>query len=152
MLHANHLKARGFRRTSGTFSRSSGSFIESFNLQGSPWNSGEEPWEFYLNVLVTIPNVPPIPGATKGYNFHASGRSNSILAETPPRFEVTAKTVPIVVDELALIIHRISEILPSLVPPVIPRAKSGLNTPLPAPAWALEPDAANYVSKPTAGT
>ena len=133
-LHRSHLRPAGFRKKGATFSRPRQGYIELFNIQGSDWNSGEEPWRFYLNARVCFSDLGPLNGGklTAQY-FHAEGRSNRLLPGTPPHFDVSQQTVEQVARELATLILRMSEALPALLKPVRSRALAGLYSPLPLP-------------------
>lgn len=137
-LHQKYLKARGFRKHGATFVREKENYLELYNVQGSPWNSGTEPWQFYLNVGARFADLAPIQGAklTPAY-AHAEGRSDSILPGTPPTFELTERSISEVAAQLEQIISAVSEALPSIIPAARTRAALGFYSPLPVPkSWS----------------
>lgn len=127
-LHQEFLRKSGFRKSGATLYRDCEGYRELYTIQGSSWNSGEEPWEFYLNVGVQLPGVefagskPPTLSSR-----HAEGRS--------------ASCVEVVVTELAALIADCSAALPMLLPPVRARAAAGLWSPLPVPTTWDQSDA-----------
>lgn len=137
-LHAAFLKPHGFRKVGATFSRDRANYVELYNIQGSPWNFRDRPWEFYLNVGVRFPGIALVGNAkVTPTSEHAGGRSNSIVAGSPPSFEVIESTVEVVTPVLWGIIDAASAALPGLLGPVLLRAQSGLWSPLPLPStWA----------------
>ena len=133
-LHRKFLKPQGFRKYGATFVREREGFIETYNIQGSPWNSGAEPWEFYVNVGVRFPDIAPLRGVKLTPTYvHASGRSNSILPGTPLSFKVTEDSVSQVAESLWRIIVQMSENLPSIIQVAYRRARSGYYSFLPVP-------------------
>ena len=136
-LHQQYLKPRGFRKVGATFIRERTGYFEMYSIQGSSWNSGGEPWEFYLNVGVQLVGVPMHDGtpATRT-SRHAEGRSSSILPDTPQRLEVAGSSVALASAQVADIIERCSHILPELLAPVRARAQAGFWSALPVPgSW-----------------
>ena len=59
-LHSSKLKPLDFGNRVHSFLRERVGYVESYQLQGSSWNAGEEPWRFYLNVRVRFPDVMPL--------------------------------------------------------------------------------------------
>ncbi len=133
-LHRRLLKPAGFRKNGATFFRHRQSYIEMYNIQGSSWNSGVEPWLFYLNVGVQLEGVPIPGGSTAMLATHADGRNNSILPDTPSSFDLYAPSMPALSQQIFEIIERCSETLPTLLGPVLSRAQAGYRSPLPVPS------------------
>jgi len=57
-LHREVLKPRGFLKKARTFTRAHDDFIDAVQVEGINWNSGAEPWSFYVNVFVSFPEIP----------------------------------------------------------------------------------------------
>lgn len=133
-LHRSHLKSLGFRKERSTFARERADHVEVFDIQGSQWNSGGEPWRFYLNVGVHFPDVPldvDSRGIWRG--VHALGRIEAIVPGAPESFEVDSSSVQGVARKLADLIVAASERLPALLERPRSRAQKGLASPLPVP-------------------
>ena len=91
-LYASTLKPLGFRKLRRTLYRERPGYIESFEIHGSSWNSGEEPWTFYLNVRVQFSGVAPLPGSSRARTYHADGRIERIVPAAPSKFEASSRT------------------------------------------------------------
>jgi hypothetical protein len=136
-LQVSVLKALGFRKSGHSFWRERIGYIELFAIQGSSWNSGAEPWLFYLNVRVRFSEIVPLRGTTGASAYHADGRIEGIVSSAPTRFEVSSNNVAQVASDLGSLIVLASEALPSLLPVAKMRAERGLFSPLPVPrSWA----------------
>jgi hypothetical protein len=132
LLHREFLKPMGFKKRGRSFFVLREEFEECYNIQGCSWNSGEEPWEFYLNVNVRFLDIPTIPGL----KYHASGRSNGLLPGSPPSFEILKGSVSTVAAEVHDVVKSISERLSWELCDAHRRARQGIWAPLPAPPWA----------------
>lgn len=128
LLHKKHLKANGFKKKGRTFFRDQGLYVEYFNIQGSSWNCGEEPWHFYINVMVSL-KVSELE-----YKFHADGRLESIIPDAPAAYDLFASNMEAHSIEVAAHILAASAAIPSLLGPIKARAARGLKSPLPVPA------------------
>jgi hypothetical protein len=134
-LHRGSMKPRGFRKSGHTFSRTLPGFVEMLQIQGSTWNSGQEPWHFYLNVMVRFPNVN-VPWATGTSAAHADGRLESIVPNAPAAFDLTQSNYQELLTLVAHLSEVASSVLPELLPPAHERALRGLYSPLPVPtSW-----------------
>lgn len=133
------LKPLGFSKKGQTLSRERENYIERYLLEGSRWNSGEEPWSFTVDVGVLFPEIPPFEGA-KGMwrHCHAVGSAIRLVANDVPDFEVCSSTVEAVAQEVVAVICTASEVLPTLLAPVRSRAAKGLISPLPVPSTWIE--------------
>lgn len=133
------LKAHGFKRTGAVFLREGELYSERYAISGSPWNSGEEPWEFSVDVGVFFPDVAPREGA-KGLwrHSHAVGGTDKVLEHSPPSFYVKHTSVDDISRQVAEVILGASERLPSLVGPAHERARNGFASSLPVPATWLK--------------
>jgi hypothetical protein len=141
-LHAEHLKVLGFKKSGATFSRARNGYVESLNLQGSSWNSGEEPWLFYVNIRVLFTDLPDVTEKVRNMKYHAEGRLESIVPESPSRFELTAANLGEIVGQVSVLSQSASARLPGLLAPLRSRASRGLYAPIPLPAaWAATDDA-----------
>ena len=129
-LHREVLKPRGFVKAARTFTRTHDHFVEAIQIQGSSWNSGIEPWSFYINVLVSFPDIPYTKFCV-GPRYHGWSRLNMIVLEAPPVFELTASNMNDLIFEIGQLIADASKRLPSLLAPVRERASSGLLSFLP---------------------
>jgi hypothetical protein len=139
---AGVLNPLGFSRRKATFSRGRGGYFELFHIEGSRWNSGEEPWVFNLDAAVRIVGIPTIPGSRGLWSeAHAVGNVSSILASAPAEFSVTQSSVDSKARELSDIIVATSNLLPQLLASVRRRALLGLISPLPVPHTWQEPGA-----------
>ena len=132
------LKPHDFKRNGVVLLRESELYSERYVISGSRWNSGEEPWEFSVDVGVFFNDVPPRECA-KGLwrNSHAVGGTDQIVEQSPPSFYVSHSNVEDVSRHVAAIVLEASGNLPALVGPAHKRAKSGFASPLPVPGtWA----------------
>jgi hypothetical protein len=131
-LHRNILKPRGYTKVARVFQCERQGYIEYIQIQGSSWNSGEEPWEFYVNVSVLFPDIHHISFA-RGIKYHGSGRLDGLVSGAPPSFDLTATNLDQLVSEIGQFISEASQRLPELLPPVLRRASEGFFSPLPVP-------------------
>lgn len=134
-LHRAILKARGYTKVGRTFRCERQDFTEMLMIQGSSWNSGVEPWEFYIDVLVAFPDIPLRP-TIRGANYHAKGRIDAIVADAPPSFQLRANDLDRLVVEVGQLATEASIRLPELLRPIQARARQGLFSPIPLPdSW-----------------
>jgi hypothetical protein len=131
-LHTRYLRNLGFRKHGRTFIRERDGYSEGISIQGSSWNSGGEPWEFYVNVAITLSDVPLNFGPKCRY--HAVGRLGRLVEGAPPAFDLSRGNVATVADQLAEYISRACDAIPRTLDAVRVRAKRGLYSPLPVPA------------------
>lgn len=132
-LHRAALKPRGFKKSGNTFTLERDDYVEMLQIQGSNWNSGAEPWTFYVNVLVRFKNLANSYAST-GYEYDADGRIDKIVPDAPPRFEVTEQNLAELAMVLAGLSAQASLLLPELLGPVRERASRGFYSPIPVPA------------------
>jgi hypothetical protein len=130
-LYTRHLKNLGFMKRGKTFVRERIGYSEGISIQGSSWNSGEEPWHFYVNVAITLSDVPL--NVEQKCRYHADGRLERLVNGAPPAFDLSAGNVATVADRLAEYISRACDAIPSTLDAVRVRAKRGLISPLPIP-------------------
>ena len=136
-IHAGWLNAHGFKKSGATFSRERVGYIERYQIDGSRWNSGEEPWEFDVNVGVQFEGIPLREAKGLWAKAHAIGGLSRIIDEAPVSFSVAASTLEAVSEAVALQILKASEQLPYIVGPAKDRAVAGLLSPLPVPStWS----------------
>ncbi|MDR7376068.1 hypothetical protein J2X19_000726 [Rhodoferax ferrireducens] len=135
-LHRVALKGRGFKKSGNTFSREHEDYVEMLQIRGSDWNSGAEPWMFYVNVSVRFTNLTN-SFASQGSKYDADGRIDRIVLEAPGRFELTRQNLNEVTSMLASLSEKASHLLPGLLVPVRERASHGLYSPIPVPATWL---------------
>ncbi len=117
------LKPLGFSKNGQLFSRERNGYIERYLLEGSRWNSGEEPWVFTVDVGVFFPEIPAFEGA-KGIwrHCHAVGSAVRLLTNDVRDFEVCSNTVEEVANAVFETICAASNALPTLLAPARPRA------------------------------
>lgn len=115
-------------------SRSVDSYVLHFQIEGSSWNSGATPWEFYVNVGVCLMDIPLNP-KNKGLwaHAHAVGRLEGIVETAPPIFRVGLHDAGAVATELAALAVLAVDAIPPLIAPIRQRALDGLWSPLPVP-------------------
>lgn len=130
-LHSECFKAAGFTKRGATFSRAQSSHVELINIQGSSWNSGEEPWIFYINIRVHFPELPARTNANVAY--HAEGRLNRIVSGAPPQFELTRSNFGDLVAEIGSLSQAACAALPHHLALLRARASRGLFSPIPVP-------------------
>lgn len=134
-LHATSLKARGYKKSGGTFTCERDDYVEMIQIQGSDWNSGEEPWLFYINVRVRFNNLPN-SFASRGSKYDADGRLERIVVDAPSRFELTSENISDMVSYVADLTAQASAKLPELLVAIHGRASQGLFSPIPlANSW-----------------
>ena len=131
-LHRIAMKPRGFKKAGRIFTYERDDYIEQLQIQGSHWNSGDEPWMFYINIRVRFKGLPN-SFASKGTHYDADGRLEGLIPEAPPRFDLTAATLNRTVAEVAQFAAEASLRLPDVLPPIRKRASRGLFSPLPLP-------------------
>jgi len=133
-LHVSILKQLGFRKSRHWFWRERIGYVELFEIQGSSWNSREEPWRFYVNVYVRFTDVGPLSGRAGANTYHANGRIERIVSSAPSKFEVSSSDLAQVAIDLGRLTILASEALPPLLPAAKAYAERGLLSPLPVPA------------------
>jgi len=137
-----HLKPLGFSKRRATFSRRRDGYVELFQVEGSRWNSGQEPWVFGLKVAARLDGIPMLPESLGLWGeAHAVGCVSGIVASAPAEFSVTQSTVGSTARHLTEVVVAASGLLPSLLVSVRPRAAAGLISPLPVPGSWQEPGA-----------
>jgi hypothetical protein len=124
------MKARGFKKCGRTFSCERTGYIEMLGIQGSSWNSGDEPWIFYVNVDVRFTDLP-LESAAAGAKYHASGRLERIVGAAPPQYELTRDNLSQTVALVARLAEASSDRLPELLPVVRDRACRGFYSCIP---------------------
>jgi hypothetical protein len=124
-LHRRVLKPRGFAKAARTFTRKHADYIEVIQIQGSNWNSDDEVWSFYVNILASFHDIP-FRDFSVGPRYHASGRLHEIVPEAPSAFDLTALNMNDLVVEIGHFSAEAGERLPKLLIPVRERANSGL--------------------------
>ena len=136
------LKPLGFSKRRATFSRSRDGYVELFHIEGSRWNSGQEPWVFGLDAAVRLDDVPTLSGSRGLWSeAHAVGCISRIVVSAPAEFAVTQSSVGSTARQLVEVIIAASGLLPNLLGMVRPRAVLGLISPLPVPESWQEPGA-----------
>jgi hypothetical protein len=84
-------------------------------VQGSDWNSGAEPWLFYVNMRVRFIDLPAETTRADA-KYHADGRIERIVADAPPRYDLTSdnftETVALVASFAEMAGNRLPELLP----------------------------------------
>lgn len=138
-LANSRLRPLGFSKKGQTFSREREQYVERYLLEGSRWNSGEEPWIFTIEVGVFFPEIPTLTGA-KGFwkHCHAVGNALRLVDENARDFEARSNSTEVVAADVVASIERASRVLPTLVGPVRQRALQGLISPLPIPSTWIE--------------
>jgi hypothetical protein len=131
-LHRSELKLHGFTKRQRVFRRVRLDYVEAVDIQGSDWNSGVEPWVFYLNIHVYLLDVA-IRDPSRMARYHASGRIDRLVPIAPRDFELTVANFNQLVLEIGPLINEASQKIPQLLPAVRARALQGLWSPLPVP-------------------
>lgn len=136
LLHRTQLKAKGFKKNGRIYLRDQGAYVEYFGIQGSSWNSGEEPWQFYINVMIKFKNTALAIGGAE-YKYHAEGRLESIHSQAPYAYDLHASNRDALTLPVAAYILAASDAIPPLLEPVKSRVARGLYSVLPVPdSWA----------------
>lgn len=135
-LHRAALKERGFRKSGNTFTIERNDYVEMLQIQGSSWNSGDEPWVFYVNLAVRFKGIPN-SASSRGVSYDADARIGRIVSDAPDQFELTAVGLANLVASVAAFSEEASRRLPPLLEPARARAARGQCTPLPLPdTWS----------------
>jgi hypothetical protein len=133
-LHAV-LKPQGFRKSHHTFSRRREGYEEFYRLLGASHNQSLGPWHFWLEVGVGLPSVGmPQQSPASTAKVHAWGSIQHIVPGAAWRFEVKESSLEQQAREIAALVARASEALPSFLPPVAERAARGFLSVLPVPS------------------
>jgi len=136
-LHVRHMKALGFKKRGRSYCRDRDGYTECISIQGSSWNSGEEPWHFYVNVSVTLDDIPFKPDS--GLKYHADGRLERLVLTAPSAYDLMSNNFEQLADELAGYIKHACEAIPMALGKIRARAKEGFYSPLPVPeSWENE--------------
>ncbi|WP_081984828.1 DUF4304 domain-containing protein [Sphingomonas sp. 35-24ZXX] len=131
-LQQSELKAQGFTKRNRVFRRERVGYVEAIDIQGSSWNSGVEPWHFYIYVHVHLPDVA-LSNLSAITRYHASGRIDGLVTNAPGGFELTAANFDQLVSDVGALVNEASQKIPQLIPAVRIRACEGLSSPLPVP-------------------
>jgi len=135
-LHAQFLKALGFRKSARYFSRQCDGYVEAYQLEGSEWNAGEEPWLFHLTVRVRFDDVPPFDAAHP-LAYHAAGRIERLIPSAPRTFELRSENRAALLSTVRDIVVMASDALPPHLPAARARARLRQLSPLPIPeSWS----------------
>lgn len=136
-LHVRHMKALGFKKRGRSYCRDREGYTECVSIQGSSWNSGEEPWHFYVNISVAFVDVPFKPDS--GLKYHADGRLERLALTAPPAYDLMANNFEQLADELVVNIKHACEVIPKALSAIRTRALEGFYSPLPVPeSWVNE--------------
>ena len=128
-LHERHLKAMGFRKSRLRFQRARDGYVEHVRFQGSAWSSRAEPWTFYVNVGIELPDPPR---RSRGWGaLHAQGRIEGLLPSVPASFDLDAGSADALLELLPRLVEEATARLSEMVPLVRERAKRGLLSSLP---------------------
>lgn len=100
-LHERHMKPARFKKKARTFSRAHPAYEEHYNIQGSAWNSPEEPWRFYVNCGLSFPDLPRNVKGSGFFSIHAHQRLGLFVRDTLPHYDVTEENLESSVDEIA---------------------------------------------------
>ena len=111
------LSEDGFRKRGMSIWRERETIVETHKITGSRWNSGNEPWKFYLEVSMRIADLA-LPTKLDGQALsttplvrswgHSAGRYNCVNPEGPLQFEVTSNSLDRVAHETATRIREVS--------------------------------------------
>ena len=133
----------GFKKQGRNYLRNSFSYIECVSIQGSSWNSGYEPWHFYVNVSVALNDIP----LREKSKFHAGGRLEALVPEAAYAFDLTERNLESLAREISDYIKIGCSRIPDTLDNIMPRALLGLYSPLPVPqSWLDEKSDGNSVS------
>jgi hypothetical protein len=129
------MRPQGFRRSSHSFKSACPEYIETFQVQGSPWNgphSGplilgpQEPsWRFYVNIAVRLADSEPSHGSS-----HAGGRINRVVDQAEAEYELTEADIDRLADRLVEDIKVARAQLPARLAGIRESASKGLYCPL----------------------
>jgi hypothetical protein len=108
-LHILHLKARGFKKTRHTFSRSHDGYTEHYQVQGSAWNGSNVPWTFYLNCGISFDGLPPRNPDRDFPHTHAWMRAPVFTAAAQSQYDITVENLGASATQLAEVIRQCSE-------------------------------------------
>jgi len=139
-LHVAHMKARGFKKNGRNFDLACNGYGIRISIQGSTWNSGDEPWHFYVNLSIRLNDVPPV--TDENIVFQASGRLEGLVPSAPEAFDLAASHLESLVRELVMYIDEAIVAVPDKLPPVRARALKGFWSPFPVPDTWLNEQAA----------
>ena len=99
-LHTRHLKPRGFKKKGRTFSCAHAAYSEHYNIQGSAWNSSDEPWRFYVNVGINFTDIP-LRDAAGMWKYHAHTRLPFLVRSAPAEYDLTPVNFEQLLEQLA---------------------------------------------------
>ncbi|WP_172205390.1 DUF4304 domain-containing protein [Niveibacterium sp. COAC-50] len=132
------MKAMGFKKQGRNFTRKSEGYTERVSVQGSSWNSGDEPWHFYINVAVAIDGVP----LRETSKFHADGRLERLAPSAPAAYDLTAANLESLAIEISGYVMEACCRIPDALHDVRTRALQGWYSPLPVPDTWLDEESA----------
>jgi hypothetical protein len=90
VLHAMHLKPRGFKKVRHTFSKKFDCYGEHFQLQGSAWNDEASDWRFYVNCGISFAGVPRREPDRDFPRVHAWARAPHLVQFALPHYDVSS--------------------------------------------------------------
>jgi hypothetical protein len=89
-LHSAHLRPRGFKKSSHTFSRESAGYGEHYQIQGSSWNDEAGDWRFYINCGISFAGIPRREPDRDFPRVHAWARAPHLVHFALPHYDVSS--------------------------------------------------------------
>jgi hypothetical protein len=124
-LQKQYLKPLGYKKERHTFFREHAEYIERIQCQGSPWNSSDSPWRFYINVGIQFHNLPRRQPDRDFPNTHAHSRIEKLIPNSEPYFELTENNSHEMLSKIADLLSVASGELTNAALSAYPKCKEG---------------------------
>jgi len=111
VLHEQHLKPRGYKKSGRNFHRIADGYTERVQFQGSAWNGSSVPWRFYVNVGVEFQKLR-MRTARKGFpGTHCWARIGGIVVTAPEHFDLQPNRAQQLARRLAKLLEAASRVI-----------------------------------------
>jgi hypothetical protein len=104
LLHAEHLKPRGYRKVRHTFSRQFAGYGGHYQLQGSEWNDEAGDWRFYINCGISFDGIPRREPDRDFPHVHAWARAPHLVQVALPHYDVNVQNTASVASDVTAVI------------------------------------------------
>jgi hypothetical protein len=124
-LQKQYLKKLGYKKERHTFYREYPEYIERIQFQGSPWNSADTPWRFYINVGVQFRDLPRRQPDRDFPNTHAHSRIEKVVPDSDPYFDLCKDGSLDMLVKIAGLVSLASGALSAEAPSAYQKCKAG---------------------------
>jgi len=108
-IQREFLKPKGFKKVRHTYSRAMDGYVEKYQIQGSAWNTKDEPWRFYINCGIFFSDIPRRTPDLDFPETHAHSRASRFVKNAPPHHDLDNSNIEEIKKEVCSIIEQASD-------------------------------------------